>query len=226
MRSLFALALFGGAVFAASAPIREVASEFPPDRKAFFRGGRLFELGSMVRAYASDGTRDFDAPILTPDGKIAPVSDIVMDPDRSFAVAARGGIALLNERGIQAGFIETGAFLPWSLTVTENHSIWVFGLDGKQDYGVLRKYSRDGTLEGSYLRRSTFPADWKPSDPFEPIEVMSSGNEVVLHAYGDLIQVDADGFTDAASKEVFSVRLSCSTFSPAVGKRRNSQRFV
>jgi hypothetical protein len=56
-----------------------------------------------------------------------------------------------------------------------------------------RKYSRDGTLLGSYLRRSTFPADWKPGDPFEPDEVMSSGNEVVLHAYGDLIQLDGAG---------------------------------
>ena len=56
-----------------------------------------------------------------------------------------------------------------------------------------RKYSRDGTLLGSYLRRSTFPADWKPGDPFEPNEVMSSGNEVVLHAYGDLIQLDGAG---------------------------------
>ena len=193
MRSLFALVLFGGLAFAASAPVREVTSEFPTGRHAFFRGGRLFELGSMVRAYASDGTRDFDAPILTPDGKIASVFDIAVDKDRSFAVATRGGIALLNERGIQAGFIETGAFLPWSLTITEDHSIWVFGLDRKQDYHVLRKYSRDGTLLGSYLRRSTFPADWKPGDPFEPDEVMSSGNEVVLHAYGDLIQLDGAG---------------------------------
>jgi hypothetical protein len=194
MRSLLALTLFGGLALAASAPVRELTSQFPIGTGlAHFRGGRLFQLGPMVRAYAPDGTRDFDAPILTPNGKLAPVHDIAVDTDCSFAVAARGGIALLNQRGIQTGFIETGEFLPLNLTITEDHSIWVFGLNGKQDYDVLRKYSRDGTLQGSYLRRSTFPADRKPRWAFEGAEVMSSGNEVVLRAYGDLVHIDGDG---------------------------------
>ena len=58
---------------------------------------------------------------------------------------------------------------------------------------MLRKYSPDGALQGSYLRRSTFPADRKPRYAFEPTEVMSSGNEVVLRAQGDLIHIDGDG---------------------------------
>src|SRR5580692_7796982 len=66
MRYFLALTLFAGLAFAASAPVRELTSEFPTDKLAHFRGGRLFQLGTMVRAYAPDGTRDFDAPILTP----------------------------------------------------------------------------------------------------------------------------------------------------------------
>jgi hypothetical protein len=193
MRYFFALALCGGLAFAASAPVRELTSEFPTDKLAHFRGGRLFQLGTMVRAYAPDGTRDFDAPILTPGGKVAPVRDIAVDTDRSFAVAAREGIALLNERGIQAGFIDTGGFVPLNVAITEDHSIWVFGFERKQDYDVLRKYSRDGSLQGSYLRRSTFAADRKPRFAFEPTELMSSGNEVALRADGDLIHLDSDG---------------------------------
>ena len=123
MRSLIALTLFGGLAFAASAPVRELASQFPTGTLAHFRGGRLFQLGAMVRAYAPDGTRDFDAPILTPDGKVAPVLDIAVDPDHGFAVAASAGIALLNQRGIQTGFIETGEFLPLNLTIRRSFDL-------------------------------------------------------------------------------------------------------
>ncbi len=102
MRYPLALALCGGMALAASVPVRELRADFPDVKGATFVGGRLFDLGSsMVRAYAPDGTRDFDEPILTPEGQLAWPTDIAVDPDRSFAVATRKGIALLNERGIQ-----------------------------------------------------------------------------------------------------------------------------
>lgn len=199
MRSLFAFAVLGGMAFAANAPVREIHSDFPEDKLAFFRGGRLFELGPMVRAYAPDGTRDFDAPILTPEGQLAPVRDIAVDhEDRSFAVATMKGIALLDARGIQTSFFATKGFLPWNIAITEDHSIWVLGNSFEkekrhEDRDVVRKYSRDGSLIGSYIRRSTFPTDRKPRIGFEPTQLLASGNEVVLRADGDLIRLDADG---------------------------------
>ena len=187
---------------AASAPVRELVTVFPDDKAAVFRGGRLFELGPMVRAYGADGNRDFDEPILTPDGQLAPATDIAVDPDRSFAVSTTKGIALLNARGIQTGFFATEEFRPRNIAVTEDHSIWVYGTASTRekldtDYDVLRRYSRDGAPVGSYIRRSTFPADRKARIPFELTELMASGNEVVLRAQGDLIRLDSDGRVSA-----------------------------
>ena len=84
------------------------------------------------------------------------------------------------------------------MAVTEDHSIWVFGMiSGKEklqeDYDVVRRYSRDGVLPGSCVSRSTFPPDRKSRMPFEPTELMASGKEVVLVAEGQLIDLDADG---------------------------------
>jgi hypothetical protein len=188
VKLLLAAALFTGVAFAASAPIREVTSEFPfaPGYSApSFRNGRLFQFFQVLKVYARDGTFAFYAPIRTPDGKLASARDIGVDSDDTFAVAANSGIALLDSRGLQTGFIETKLLRPQRLVISQDHSIWVLGVEAKPNHMALRKYSRDGRLLASYDQERGYEA--------HPTALMASGNEIALAVGGDLIHLDGDG---------------------------------
>jgi hypothetical protein len=188
VKSLVAGALFASLAFAASAPIREVTTEFPfPTGFSvpWFRHGRVFQLFQVIKGYALEGTFAFNAPIRTPDGKLTSANDIDVDSDDTFAALANTGIALLDSRGIQTGFIETKRFRPQRLVIAQDHSIWVLGFEGKPEYIVLRKYSRDSRLLGSY--------DQVPARDVGRTVLMVSGKEIAIVAGADLIHLDGEG---------------------------------
>jgi hypothetical protein len=72
-----------------------------------------------------------------------------------------GGIVVLNQDGKQVRFIDTGRFLPEAACFAPDHSIWVMGRRG--DGKLVRKYSSDGKLIGSFLPRSLFPPGLPPA---------------------------------------------------------------
>jgi hypothetical protein len=66
-----------------------------------------------------------------------------------------GGLVVLNQDGKQIRFVDTAGFLKEVACFGPDHSIWTMGRRG--DRNLVRRYSSDGKLIGSFLPRSTFP---------------------------------------------------------------------
>jgi len=86
-----------------------------------------------------------------------------------------GGIVVLDRNGKQIRFVDTARFLPDATCFGPDHSIWVIGTQftpmresdpvdhvERRDYDLVRKYSPDGKLIGSFLPRSLFPPGLTP----------------------------------------------------------------
>jgi hypothetical protein len=66
---------------------------------------------------------------------------------------------------------------------------------------ILRKYTRDGNLLGSYLPRSTFPhPGLEPGSGGDPTSLMAAGDRIVVIAYSgetgssrEVIELNSDG---------------------------------
>ncbi len=206
MRALLCAVLFIGLARAADAPLREVQSECPVNSEqpvCEFRHGRLFRFDPVMRVYGRDGRFAFNAPVRFPNGDLAQARDADVDSDGSIVVAAADyqknayGLAVLNATGMQTALFPTGSFAPRGLAIAEDHSIWVLGSEGRKgDYMVLRKYTREGKLTGSFLPRSTLAPGLDPSG----IAVRAAGNRIAVIAFSgttsnlrDVVEFDATG---------------------------------
>jgi hypothetical protein len=118
-------------------------------------------------------------------------SDITVDSDGRVLLAIwfgepghlkGSGLVMLDATGKQVQFVDTGRFVPDAACFGPDHSIWVIGtqyappdgsvfvsgiqnsVDHRQtaDYNLVRKYSPDGKLVGSFLPRSLFPSGLPP----------------------------------------------------------------
>jgi hypothetical protein len=147
MRLLITAILFAGVACADDIPSREMQSECPAISNqpvCEFRNGWLFRLGAIMQVYRQDGRFAFNVK--------ARISDAAVDTDGSLIVAQPDrGIAMFDRAGRQTAFIDTKYFSPERIAVAPDHSIWVLG---RGDDMILRKYSREGTLLGSWLPRS------------------------------------------------------------------------
>jgi hypothetical protein len=135
-----------------------------------------------VEVFDRDGLRLFQAVVLNSDGSsVGGILSAAVDSDETVAVTASvvlpqggyGGVIVWFDRsGKQVRITDTGRFVPAHVCFDQNHFLWVFGwqrdeadwgMEAKQ-YSPVRKFSRNGTEEGRYLLRSTFPG-W--AAPFE-----------------------------------------------------------
>jgi hypothetical protein len=73
-----------------------------------------------------------------------------------------GGIRILDPQGKSLRFIETDGYIPQSLAFDKDDNLWTLGwqrdavlrdYESKQEYNLIRKYSQDGKLLGSYMPR-------------------------------------------------------------------------
>ena len=125
--------------------------------------------------WSPDGRRAYQTEAAFPDGAPGNASAAMADADGTVALAisdggwggrgfaGRGGILLLDRAGKQLRFIDTGRFISGALCFAEDHSIWIGGdLLGARnnetapDFGLIRHYSREGSLLGEFLPRSSF----------------------------------------------------------------------
>jgi hypothetical protein len=210
------------AAFGASSPVREVQSECPAlgnQPVCHFRNGYMFQFDTLVnrviRVYAPDGHFTVNLPIQLPGASVTWPTDVAVDSDGTFVAGAFGGdgdirhvtqfgVAMFDSNGIQTGVIDMKSFSPNHVAIAEDHSIWVLGAPSgprsKQDYMILRKYTRAGALVGSYLPRSAFPPGLEPGGQGVPATVMAAGNRIAVVAFSgnvgnllELIQLDGDG---------------------------------
>ena len=87
-----------------------------------------------------------------------------------------GGLVVLNQDGKQIRFVDTAGFLKEVACFGPDHSIWTMGRRG--DRNLVRRYSSDGKLIGSFLPGPPFlrgcstqlalfdrgTSTWKPTD--------------------------------------------------------------
>jgi hypothetical protein len=221
MKKLLPATFLVSAAFAASAPVREVHSECPALSGlpvCHFRDGYMFQFDTLVnrviRVYAPDGHFTVNLPIQLPGASVTWPTDVAVDFDGTFVAGAFGGdgdirhvtqfrVAMFDSNGIQTGVIDTKTFSPNHVAIAEDHSIRVLGaqngLRNKQDYMVVRKYTRAGELVGSYLPRSTFPAGLEPGGASVPATLMAAGNRIAVVAFSgkvgnllELIELDTE----------------------------------
>jgi hypothetical protein len=180
--------LFAGFTRAADTPVREVQSECPVISNGpvcEFRNGRFFSFeessGPNLRAYRPDGRLAFTVSVQTR------VSDVAVDSDGSLAVAVGSGIALLKADGTQTAFVDTKPLVPAHIAIGADHSIWVLGSEPGSQPGnmILRRYTRDGRLVGSYLNSGSEGS---------PTSLMAAGNKIaVVPGSQEVIELDESG---------------------------------
>jgi hypothetical protein len=142
---------------------------------ALDKGHLLFmrhPMDGTVGVYRADGQRVFETVLHSPDGGLVRVNDAALDTDGAVAVAAslpptRGGaVIFLDSAGKQTQFVPTGRYMPQHICFDRSHSAWVFGAQqdetmtgrfDREDYALVRRYSRDGKETGAFLQRSLFP---------------------------------------------------------------------
>ena len=103
------------------------------------------------------------------------ILNAAIDSDSTTALSRRdeagSGIELRDAFGNLLQSINTGRYIPEHLAFGEDHTIWSLGLQtdatklvypDRQDYMILRHYSREGKDMGAYLPRSLFPAGLEP----------------------------------------------------------------
>jgi hypothetical protein len=168
----------------------------------------------VIRVYGPDGHFRLNLPIQLPDVPITWANDVAVDIDGTFVAGASGGdgdirhgvsksgLAMFDANGLQTEFIDTGKFWPNHIAIAPDHSIWVLGAQSrsKDDYNVVRRYSRAGELLGSYLPRSTFPAGLEPGGAGVGPTIMAAGEKIAVVAFSgvignllELVELDGSG---------------------------------
>src|SRR5215469_13647675 len=128
-----------------------------------------------LEVFNREGLRLFEAVVLSPaGGKVLDSRGAAIDTDETVAVTAvweaagvkTGGVVLFDGKGRRIRTIETGRFRPEHVTFDPTHYIWIYGwqadaedrgIEDRQDYTLVRKFSREGAEEGRVLWRRSFP---------------------------------------------------------------------
>jgi hypothetical protein len=161
--------------------------------------------------YGPTGQFAFDAVPQLPGASTVYVHDVAVDPDGGFVVPAGNrsvnGLALFDQYGSQKTFIPLKGFFPSSVTVSEDHSIWVLGerdsVPNASDYMTVIRYSSSGQLTGSFLPLSSFPPGNVVVGVVSRPEILSGGGVVAVvvgsstesntNRHRELIRMDYSG---------------------------------
>jgi hypothetical protein len=135
----------------------------------------FIDLPDHVRLFAPQGYSSifFDLDGRGPERSY--VHSIAIDSDGTIAVAwgtreQTDGIEIRDARGTLLRTIDTGLFVPGSVTFAADHSLWSFGwqratarsVAHAKEFMTLRHYSPDGKEISTHLPRSVFPQGLEP----------------------------------------------------------------
>jgi hypothetical protein len=141
-----------------------------------------------ISVYRSDGQLRYKVPLSVTRG----TRNVANDKDGTLATAidraGEGGhVAVFDPSGSLVRMIEIPDLEPSSVVFAPDHSMWVtvvrrpVSAEAAADYGLLRHYSPEGELLGSFLPRSSFDS------VDEPIQVVTALPDV--HWANDRIAV-------------------------------------
>jgi hypothetical protein len=150
----------------------------------------VYETLETISLYGPDGALAYKATAHVPGASWLDVENAAPDSDGTLVVTLEyrvsnvrgGGLAVFDRAGTQTAFIDTGSdWWPTHACIGPGHTIWTIGWRGlnghkspEEDYFVLRNYSRDGRLLGTFLPRSSFEQD--PVGPIVGGWVLRSAN--------------------------------------------------
>lgn len=152
--------------------------------------GYLYTIGPrhVLTLFPSDGRQVLTLPLIGNDN--VSIRNAAIDSDTTIALSRRdeagSGIELRDAFGNLLHSINTGRYVPEHLAFGEDHTIWSLGWQypARQDYMILRHYSRDGKEMGAYLPRSLFPAGLEPgSIGWQNRAITVTGDRVGVQVY-------------------------------------------
>jgi hypothetical protein len=127
----------------------------------------------VLTLFAPDGHQMLTLPLIGND--TVSILNVAIDSDTTLALSRRdeagAAIELRDAFGNLLQSINTGRYIPAHVAFGEDHTIWSLGWQtdatkllypDRQDYMILRHYSRDGKEIGAYLPRSLFPVGLEP----------------------------------------------------------------
>jgi len=140
-----------------------------------------YDLDGGALVYAPDGSLAFR---FSPPRENAFVVNVAVDVDGVAALAVegppgRGGISIVDPKGVQLRWIDTGDYVPSGLSFAPDHSLWTTGskpevLSDRElpEYEILRHYSRESRELGRYLPRSSFAQEFPAGSGISPSHVI------------------------------------------------------
>lgn len=158
-----------------------VVGDFRPVPK-FEKGYVLLaEHRCMLSVFEPNGRKLFTRELQAPGGLPCQVNEAAVDAGGAFAAAISfsgpfgftGAILFLDATGKTVSFIDTERYLPAHIGFDRNRSLWSIGtkrdevntgMTAKDEYFLVRKFSRDGKLLGEFIPRSWWSPRGAPGD--------------------------------------------------------------
>jgi hypothetical protein len=149
----------------------------------------------VLTLFPPDGRQVLTLPLVGND--TVRILNAAIDSETTIALSRRDGagsaIELRDAFGNLLQSINTGRYVPEHLAFGEDHTIWSLGWQtdatkllypDRQDYMILRHYSRDGKEIGAYLPRSLFPAGLEPGNiGWQSRAITITGDRIGVQVY-------------------------------------------
>ena len=114
-------------------------------------------------------------------------TNVAVDEDGTAVTAGnfsdgKGALWLWNSAGSNIRVIQAPDYVPTYVAFAPDGSIWTTGTRDqtnrhtRDDYAILRHFSREGRLLGAYLPRSSFPIDREPAEPVTALSALRIAN--------------------------------------------------
>lgn len=182
------LVVFISAVLMPAAELQSTGKARPVTRDLALQPVARYQAGSLFSRDSSlsilwledvvEGSTVFEKALTLPDSYRVMISGVAVSFDGTIAAAASAtdrhgrassAIAWLNGDGSLIRVVRTTPFGAHEVSFTADGSLWASGMETKLDpvrketpvHDVLRRYSPDGMLAGTYLPRLSLSTEWR-----------------------------------------------------------------
>ena len=126
--------------------------------------------GRLLFQKSLQGPREMPCSIL--DAAVDASGNIAASISYGIAVGYASGIIMMDPAGQQTGFIDTGRYVPAHIGFDKHQTLWSIGwqrdeirneIADREDYFLVRRYSKAGAQDGAFIPRSTWKTTGDPA---------------------------------------------------------------